>query len=213
MTAARTATEIASENVPPRASSSLSADEIAQRTAGLERVIEEQKRARAAATISRKAFDPSKLISAEAELAALGDAESELRRRKSAEEAREAKAAKKRLLSRLKPLSKAWIASIDEAEAMARGMAAALSNAEKQRQQVQGVLGKLGSEGAAFISAPEQTDRRARNLSALIRAMTGTDLYGDIRLAAAFAPADQRWAAPEQETIERLTGDLENGEN
>lgn len=174
--------------------------------------IEALRRTRGASVLDGAAFDETALRAAEAELEALDDADGEARRRASkaiddaqvSQRAADAKA--------LNKASAAWLAQIDEAEAMARAMTAALREAEKHRAEVQRLASALTGSVPLIATASVQEDRRSRALCALLAEMTGRTVFGDVQFMTLTAAGDA-WGDVERAAIAVLKQQLKGDGN
>ncbi|MCX2721969.1 hypothetical protein [Roseibium salinum] len=178
--------------------------DIAQRLTAAASHLENLKARQATAMLDGDDFNPAEVVNAEAELAALRDAQSEQvrRQRHTAAQARQQQKTERK--SQLQELAKKRTEALQGAEEGARQLAAEVGRAIALNKEMVALAHEISGEGTPGpLSALEFPKRLSNRLSAVMKTVPGhPQRLGNIPWMTTTQKQDESWAAEEARILE-----------
>jgi hypothetical protein len=184
-------------------------DALATRAAELNDELAALRHARALAVLAGESFDSQSIAAAEAELAALADAEGEAVKR--ARAAASAAAAERRAatMSAIAAKEAARVLATGRAEAAARALATALDEAMRIAEEERALWRELGSRVPAHLDLPSQELRLSDRLAAVLHTPARPAGFGVVTWRVSWASSDHNWAEAERRLGEAAIAEIE----
>jgi len=173
---------------------------IAERRRDLENTVSTLRQTRGTAVVDGvpTTIPHDAIIAAEAELAALDDAESELVRRQRAAAKDEAGYRRAELLTQMRAAERKRVEAVHRAEQYARAMRAELLTAFEAADEIRVCFGHMQRPAPLQLARPAMASRLAYRLSGQLRGIVHPARFGGITLALGPAPDDSReWIVDE----------------